>query len=319
MLRTDGGADGACTGGTEGAGSHPWRKLNTHTHTPPAAHRCTGPVVKQEKTPRKLAFSPVLAPLNDNQRRRLKIHGEAGVHTAAGGNGGAQASSFPAGKGTGEEEPFPRPSPRPAPGCWHVHGHPAPGSAAAVPTSPSGGHLGWSPRSRPATRNRDGWRRPRQHRLSPAVSAAAPGRSVPGAPSRLSVPETRRRPQSSVRGLAGNNPTGVRRQSTDQKWGAGDRRRCGRRGLGAWRGLQTAAVPCPSRASLACLPGDVPAAGRTAAHPHPPRHSGEGRRCRSHRPRAKVGRTGGRTPPRRPRRAAPRPVPRPPARRGFHP
>lgn len=57
------------------------------------------------------------------------------MHTAAGGNGGAQASSFPAGKGTGEEEPFPRPSPRPAPGCWHVHGHPAPGSAAAVPTS----------------------------------------------------------------------------------------------------------------------------------------------------------------------------------------
>lgn len=118
---------------------------------------------------------------------------------------------------------FPKPSsPSGAPLPAEAQSPCSPRSEPEIPTSPSGGRPGCSPRSSQATRGRgrgrgrSRWQRPPNSGFRPPVLQAVPDGASGGRRCGHLAPDPCR-PRSRVRGPAGSNPTGGRRQSTEQR------------------------------------------------------------------------------------------------------
>lgn len=154
----------------------------------------------EEKTIWKTAFSLSLAPLNANQRRRLKIPSKAGVRTADRENGGAERLQLPGRERDWRGKAFlktPLPDlPAPRLRFQPLHQKAVPGGPGGVSGPPSTEETGGTT-PKPA---------------STPGAAGAPGRGVPRVPPWPFVP---RAPPPT-----GCNPTGAR----NKERAAGDRR-----------------------------------------------------------------------------------------------
>lgn len=88
----------------------PWGSQNVGSRpVAPLANRCTAPVGKRRESGLEIVCSPSLAPLNANQRRRLKIPSKE-LECGRGGKWGAGSCGFPEGERMGEEESSVTPS-----------------------------------------------------------------------------------------------------------------------------------------------------------------------------------------------------------------